>query len=133
MPGYPRRRRTPASISGAFFHRRRAGGLGPAPTEPLEQEGYRWRNDDGSETTATWKAAQDTSVTLALDARARLRFVVSANSAVAAKAYTLYYKLSTDPTWLPVPVGGAGPVVITPSSNITAGGEPTTTQLTPPT
>lgn len=103
-----------------------------APPDPLDQEGYRWRNDDGSETTATWKVAQDTNVTLALDANARLRFVIPTHGDVAAKAYTLYYKLSTDSTWLLVPVGGAGAVIITPSSNIAASGEPTTAQLTPP-
>ena len=31
------------------------------PTPVLTQEGFRWRNDDGSETTATWLAAQDTN------------------------------------------------------------------------
>jgi hypothetical protein len=31
---------------------------GPAPV--LTQTAYRWRNDDGSETTATWLAAENT-------------------------------------------------------------------------
>ncbi|MEI6680618.1 MAG: hypothetical protein WCL21_18560, partial [Mariniphaga sp.] len=29
-----------------------------------KMHGYRWRNDDGSETTATWKAAVNTGVTI---------------------------------------------------------------------
>jgi hypothetical protein len=41
----------------------------------LEQESFRFRNDDGSETTATWKAALNTTpTTLLVDAPFRLRF-----------------------------------------------------------
>jgi hypothetical protein len=32
---------------------------GEPPAATLNQEGFRWRNDNGSETTATWIAAQD--------------------------------------------------------------------------
>ena len=30
----------------------------------LSQSNWRWRNDDGNETTATWKANENTSATL---------------------------------------------------------------------
>ena len=44
---------------------------------PLSQAGYRWRNDDGSETAATWKAAENANpALLALDTNHRLRYVV---------------------------------------------------------
>lgn len=43
---------------------------------PYEQEGYRFRNDDGSETTATWKAAQDSSASIAVAANFRLRLTL---------------------------------------------------------
>ncbi len=33
------------------------------PGHAWDQEGYRWRNDDGSESAATWHAAQDTDIT----------------------------------------------------------------------
>lgn len=49
---------------------------GPPPSSSLDQEGFRWRNDDGSETTATWKAAQDTDLTALLSANVRLRTIV---------------------------------------------------------
>jgi hypothetical protein len=39
----------------------------------VTQEGFRWRNDDGDEDGATWKAAQDTNTTLAVASTARLR------------------------------------------------------------
>src|SRR6478735_6812553 len=34
---------------------------------------WRWRNDDGSETSATWKAAQNIPITIASDSTLRLR------------------------------------------------------------
>lgn len=50
------------------------------PTTTLDQEGFRWRNDDGSETSATWKAAQDTDLTAPLSANVRLRALVNGGS-----------------------------------------------------
>ena len=44
----------------------------------LEQEGFRFRNDDGSESTATWKDAQDANITLASDTAFRLRMLINA-------------------------------------------------------
>ena len=43
----------------------------------LEQEGYRWRADDGSETSATWLAGQDSNITRAADIATRLRMLVN--------------------------------------------------------
>ena len=101
---------------------------------PVVQEGYRWRNDDGSQTAATWKAAQDTNVTLSIGEAARLRMLLDTTDDPDPYAYTLYYKKSTDSTWVPVPVGSGGgsPVYIATSANVTASGEVTTAQLTPP-
>jgi hypothetical protein len=42
----------------------------------LDQEGFRFRNDDGSETTATWAAAQDTNLT-APAGTGRIRFILN--------------------------------------------------------
>lgn len=42
-----------------------------------EQEGYRWRNDDGSESAATWKASQDTSATISVSTNVRLRTLLN--------------------------------------------------------
>ena len=44
----------------------------------IEQEGFRFRNDDGSKSAATWKANQDTNITLAADTAFRLRFLLKA-------------------------------------------------------
>ena len=49
----------------------------------LTQANWRWRNDDGSETTATWKAAQNTHPMIAHDSTGdilRLRLEVYNNT-----------------------------------------------------
>lgn len=54
-----------------------AGDLGAVE---FETEAYRFRNDDGSETTATWKAAQDTDITIGKGENFRLRVLTNVNS-----------------------------------------------------
>jgi hypothetical protein len=79
------------------------------------QEGFRFRNDDGSETTATWDAAQDTDVTAPLGANLRLRTLIDTSAAdPPATAYTQYYKKSTDSVYIPVNVGST----ITPTAPV---------------
>jgi hypothetical protein len=100
----------------------------------LTQEGFRWRNDDGSETTATGLAAQDTNASLVLATAARLRVLVDTAGSQAPTKYKLYYKKTTDSVWAPVPVGSGGgsPVYVATSSNITASGQDTTALLAAP-
>lgn len=86
----------------------------------LEQEGFRWRNDDGSETTATWAASQDSDASVALNTNIRLRALVNATGDPNASAYTLYYKLSTDSNYIPVPVGSAPPFPVVETTAETA-------------
>jgi hypothetical protein len=83
----------------------------------ITQTRFRWRNDDGSETTATWKAAEDTNISLGLDTPVRLRAQVLVEGNTPATAYTLYHKKSTDSVWLPVPVGGVQAVRFTSASS----------------
>lgn len=42
----------------------------------FSQTHFRFRKDDGSETTATWRAAEDTNVSIALDEPFRLRIQI---------------------------------------------------------
>jgi hypothetical protein len=100
----------------------------------LEQEGYRWRNDDGNETGATWLENQDTPATFALDTGKRLRILVNATGDPANAKYRLEYKKSTDSQWQGVPVAGTPGHAITlaTSSNISASGDNTTAQLAAP-
>jgi len=68
-----------------------------APT--LEQAHFRWRNDDGSETTATWAAAEDANVTIAALTPKRLRVEITATGDPASAAYKLQYRKVGDTFW----------------------------------
>jgi hypothetical protein len=65
----------------------------------LEQEGYRWRNDDGSESAATWKAAQDTVPTITAGNAARLRMDINATNDPVSQDFQLEYRKVGDTTW----------------------------------
>jgi len=58
----------------------------------IEQEGFRFRNDDGSESAATWKASQDTNITLAADTAARIRMLLNATGDPASIGAQLEYR-----------------------------------------
>lgn len=102
---------------------------------PLDQFGFRHRNDDGSETTATFKAAQNSQVSLAVDVRERLRIGidVSTDPAPTTSKYRLAYKEAAESVWTEVKASGGGKILLSASPNVTASGEATTAQLTPPT
>ncbi len=71
----------------------------------ITQTAYRFREDDGSETTATWAAAENTAVTRATVTATRLRVQADTTGAdPGAQALTLQYKRTTDPSWVAVPV-----------------------------
>lgn len=71
---------------------------------PVQQEGFRFRNDDGSETTATWKATQDSNITSEAESGLRLRTLINSTGATDPDAaqYQLEYKRSTDDVYYPV-------------------------------
>lgn len=83
------------------------------PQAPIEQEGYRFRNDDGSETTATWQASQDTNVTHPLATNLRLRTLLNATGDPPTNAFTLQWKRTTGAVWRDVPVSAAGSCALT--------------------
>ncbi len=69
---------------------------------PVEQEGFRWRDDNGSETTATWLAAQDVNLTRVRSLNTRLRILLDMNANQASNQYKLQYKKTTDTEWFDV-------------------------------
>ena len=75
-------------------------------TTTLEQEGFRWRNDDGSESTANWAENPDTNHTVAKETRRRLRVLINATGDPAAAQFQLEYKEAGDPDaeYRPVPL-----------------------------
>jgi len=65
----------------------------------LTQARFRWRNDDGSESAATWAAAEDTNVTIAALTPKRLRVEITATGDPASAAYKLQYRKVGDTFW----------------------------------
>ena len=49
----------------------------PIPGNFYTQSTYRFRDDDGSETAATWLAAENTNTTITLDTNFRVRIAVA--------------------------------------------------------
>lgn len=75
----------------------------PGVPANTEQTHFRFRNDNGSETTATWLAAQDTNVTQPLSTATRLRVQVDSVGDVGATQFQLEYKKSSDTLYSVVP------------------------------
>jgi PKD repeat protein len=100
------------------------------PTPSITQTKYRWRNDNGSETSATWKAAENTAITLAdtisiLRARIELR-----NSSGAAYDIdeTLEYSSNGGTSWTSITNAPTNAFIYQSSTNV-ADGDATTNQM----
>lgn len=78
---------------------------------PVEQEGFRWGVDDGSESAHGWEAAQDTSITIADTQSRLLRVLLNATgSDPAATAYTLRMQKNGTGGYTAVPIGASNDV-----------------------
>lgn len=76
-----------------------------------DQFGFLWRNDDGTEITATDAATEDTNVSSAIGTSLRLRIGVDATGNPPSAIPTLQVRTTTGP-WQNVPIEvAAGPVV----------------------
>ena len=82
---------------------------GTTCTAAWNQKAYRGRNDDGNETTATWKATQNTTWSQAINTNFRVRFEVQETAACAGanKVWQVQYNR-----------GGAGWVNVSATSNV---------------
>jgi hypothetical protein len=76
----------------------------------VEQEGFRWRNDDGDEDAATWRQSQDVADTAELDEQVRLRVLLNASGDPATTQYQLQYKQDSEAAslWRAIGVGAPG-------------------------
>ncbi|MBA4388522.1 MAG: hypothetical protein C0404_11110 [Verrucomicrobia bacterium] len=102
-------------------------------TPTLVQEHYRWRNDDGNESAATWKATQDTAVTAVARAQnIRLRFDIAntSTSYSGSTAPVLEFATATGGPWTQVSIlaDGSQPFEMASSANF-ANGDATTALL----
>lgn len=98
----------------------------------LTQANWRWRNDDGSETTATWKANQNVQAVQTVVGEVwRLRLEVYNNSGSSQPFVdTLQYATSASGPWTSVDVtAGSNAFQIAAASAYVAQDDPTTAQL----
>jgi hypothetical protein len=97
------------------------------PTPAINQTKYRWRNDNGSETTATWKAAENTAITLAdTTSVLRARIELQNNSgAVYDIDESLEYSTNGGTTWTVITNAPTNAFIYQSSTNVTDGGATT--------
>ncbi len=69
---------------------------GDIARKACDQEGFRWRNDDGNEAAATFRQAQDVDETVAAEITLRLRILVDGLDDPDAESYQLEYKETGD-------------------------------------
>jgi hypothetical protein len=62
----------------------------------VEQEGFRFRTDDGSESAATWRQAQDVDDTITKEINFRLRFLLNGTNDPDTDAYKIQYKKTSE-------------------------------------
>jgi hypothetical protein len=79
------------------------------PTAAFDQDSFRLRNDDGSETTATWLAAANTNASMLIDTTYRARFLVQQTGEITASDVDLEWQYN---------LAGAGWNNITTSSSV---------------
>jgi hypothetical protein len=114
-----------ATASGAFSAYTNCPGLTTLPAFNLTQNHYRWRNDDGSETTATWSDNSDTShPNQQIGTNIRVRYSISnTGTQEDSRDYRLQYAVKSGScgTYNDVPVtpGGSDPVEMTTTTNYT--------------
>ena len=97
----------------------------------LDQDSFRIRNDDGNETTATWKAAANTGASLEVDTNWRIRFLIqntgdATKSTNGSQGWQLQYNLNSA-GWNDV--NASSSVVISSASPNLADNTSTTQQL----
>lgn len=74
-----------------------------ADTVGITQAGFRFRNDNGSESSATWLANQNTNIFQEKNVPTRLRLLLNATGAVEAATYQLEYKKTTESDYTKIP------------------------------
>jgi hypothetical protein len=74
-------------------------GLEIVPNIASDLESFRFRNDDGSETTATWVAAQDANATIAPAVNVRIRTLTNTVGDTAGNQRQLEYRKSGSTEW----------------------------------
>lgn len=75
-----------------------------AASATLDQEGFRFGEDDGAENAHTWAAAVDTNLTAPAGQTKLLNIIINATGDPATKVFKLQHRKVGDPTWKDTPV-----------------------------
>lgn len=70
----------------------------------LEQEGFRFGADDGSESAHTWLAAQDANATVAAGGSALVNILVNVTGSPGSRRFTLQHRKVGDALWIDTPI-----------------------------
>lgn len=98
--------------------------------EDWSQGNWRWRNDDGDESSATWKAAENTGFNLSNSNNIRLRIEVYADNEDDPRYFGLHYRVgTTSENWYRITGSPTGRHFVLSSSNGFDNSEPTSEQL----
>lgn len=115
-----------ATTTAAFATYTNCPGMTTLPSFNLSENHYRWRNDDGSETTATFSDAEDTAhADMAKSTNIRVRFLIqnTSSDSTGSRNWRLQYAVKSGScgTYADVPVtpGGSDPVETTTTANYT--------------
>lgn len=105
----------------------------------VTQFDWRWRNDDGNETSATWKAAKNEQANLCANENLRLRIAFeinpdpnTTNTANKTTDYKLSYSLSSSGPWTKIDPSVSGQAFKLTSNSMVTNGTATTNQLASP-
>jgi hypothetical protein len=94
--------------------------------DAIDQEGFRFRNDDGDEGgagAATWMEDQDIDAEQTIDTNTRLRMILASDGDPVSTQFQLGYKKSTDSDWRKTPTGST---IYDPASSVGEAHFPTT-------
>lgn len=95
----------------------------------IVQGSYRWRNDDGNETAATWKSAQNTSIgNVSAGDVLRLRFDLYNNYSMDGQTYSIQLWYNDGTTAKQVTTSATGAFMLASSAHVT-NEQPTTAQF----
>ena len=73
----------------------------------IEQEGFRWRDDDDDEASASWLAAQDSNLTRTYDTNTRLRVLLDSTNSAGSGLFQLEFKEKVAGSYAIVPLTGS--------------------------
>lgn len=96
------------------------------PSPDLKQTKYRWRNDDGSETSATWRAPENTLTNVtSIDENLRLRLEIQNATVeilgIGTISQTLHYSKDGGTVWTPISNDATKDFILSPSTGVTHG------------